>query len=109
MQDASVPAFWRDPAMPFLEARFVEDGRRICYDKHSHETFSIGAITGGRSTYINRNARAQVGAGAMVVMNPEDVHACNPIDDEPWSYCMWYVQLPWLTDLQHSLGFSRNQ
>jgi AraC-like DNA-binding protein len=38
-------------------------------------------------------------------MNPGDVHACNPIDDQPWSYLMLYVDTPWLTDLQHQLGF----
>lgn len=109
MPDTAAPLFWRDDALPFIEARFVEDGRKVCYSRHSHETFSIGAITAGHSTYLNGNAREQVAAGAVVVMNPEEVHACNPVDDEAWSYRMLYVDLAWLTALQHSLGFSCNR
>ncbi|RDK03979.1 AraC family transcriptional regulator [Paraburkholderia lacunae] len=102
------PRFWRDETLPFLEARSIEDGRELCYAKHSHETFSIGAVTGGRSVYVNRSVQEWVGAGAVVMMNPDDVHACNPVADERWSYRMLHVDVAWLTGLQHDLGFSDN-
>jgi AraC-like DNA-binding protein len=105
---ASTPRFWRDPALPFVEVRDVLDGRQLCYAKHSHDTFSIGAITMGRSTYLNEKARERIGAGSVVLMNPGDVHACNPIEGQPWSYQMFYVDVAWLTKLQHQLGFDRN-
>ena len=107
--DALLPRFWRDRTLPFVEARSVEDGRHFCYAKHAHETFSIGAVTGGRSIYLNGRMREQVGTGAVVVVNPEDVHACNPCDDQPWSYRMLYVDVAWLTALQHEVGVSPNQ
>jgi len=91
-----VSRFWRDPALPFVEARRVGDGRQVCYAAHSHESFSIGVITGGRSTYLNGDLRIQVGAGTTVLMNPGVVHTCNPIDGEPWSYLMLFVDRPWL-------------
>jgi AraC-like DNA-binding protein len=100
------PRFWRDDALPFIEARSIADGREVCYTRHAHEHFSIGAITAGRSTYIHEQSAFEVSAGTVVLMNPGDVHACNPIDDQPWSYLMLYVDTPWLTDLQHQLGFS---
>ncbi|MDZ5435811.1 AraC family transcriptional regulator [Pseudomonas fluorescens] len=100
------PRFWRDDALPFIEARAITDGREVCYTRHSHEHFSIGAITAGRSTYIHEQSRFEVSSGTLVLMNPGDVHACNPINDQPWSYLMLYVDTPWLTDLQHQLGFS---
>jgi AraC-like DNA-binding protein len=103
---AAAPTFWRDDALPFIEARSIQDGARVCYDKHAHETFSIGIITGGHSTYLNGKVRQRVGKGAVVVMNPNEVHACNPLDDQPWSYRMVYVDAAWLTRLQHDLGFS---
>ncbi|MBF6031929.1 AraC family transcriptional regulator [Pseudomonas sp. P155] len=100
------PRFWRDAALPFIEARAIADGREVCYARHSHAHFSIGAITAGRSTYVHEQAQFEVAAGTVVLMNPGDVHACNPIDDQPWSYVMLYVETPWLTDLQHQLGFA---
>ncbi|MDH1261626.1 AraC family transcriptional regulator [Pseudomonas sp. GD03944] len=98
--------FWRDDALPFIEARQVEDGRELCYARHSHETFSIGVITRGESTYINREVHLRVCEGTVVLMNPGDVHACNPIDGLPWSYVMLYVDAAWLGGLQHALGLS---
>jgi len=100
------PRFWRDAALPFIEARAIANGRDVCYARHSHEHFSIGAITAGRSTYVHEQASCEVATGTVVLMNPGDVHACNPIDDQPWSYRMLYVDTPWLTDLQHQLGFA---
>ncbi|SEI22701.1 transcriptional regulator, AraC family [Pseudomonas asplenii] len=104
--DDTAPYFWRDAALPFIEARSIQDGRQVCYSRHSHEHFSIGAITHGRSIYVNEQQQWQVEAGTVVLMNPGEVHACNPIDDQPWAYRMFYVETPWLTELQHELGFS---
>nr|WP_298147677.1 AraC family transcriptional regulator [uncultured Pseudomonas sp.] len=109
LDPATTPRFWRDPQLPFVEARDVLDGRRLCYAPHSHEFFSIGAITRGRSSYLNQKSREQVAAGTVVLMNPGDVHACNPLDGQAWSYRMFYVDVAWLTELQHQLGFSPNQ
>ncbi|WP_085725138.1 AraC family transcriptional regulator [Pseudomonas sp. R37(2017)] len=100
------PRFWRDDALPFIEARAIADGREVCYTRHAHEHFSIGAITAGRSTYLHEQSAFEVNVGTVVLMNPGDVHACNPIEDQPWSYLMLYVDTPWLSDLQHQLGFS---
>ncbi len=104
--DDDQPRFWRDPALPFLEARAVADGRKVCYAPHCHETFSIGAITAGASTYFNGDARERVARGTLVLINPQTVHACNPIDGQPWSYLMFYVDSRWLGALQHELGAS---
>jgi len=102
----NAPRFWRDDALPFIEARSIADGREVCYARHSHTHFSIGAITAGRSTYVHERSHWEVSTGTVVLMNPGDVHACNPINDQPWSYLMFYVDTPWLSDLQHQLGFS---
>ncbi|QXI45688.1 AraC family transcriptional regulator [Pseudomonas anuradhapurensis] len=91
-----VSRFWRDSALPFVEARRVGDGRQVCYAAHSHESFSLGVITGGRSTYLNGDRQLEVAAGTTVLMNPGVVHACNPIAGEAWSYLMLFVDMPWL-------------
>ncbi|MDD0974202.1 helix-turn-helix domain-containing protein [Pseudomonas fontis] len=91
--------FWRDPALPFIEAREVADGRKVCYALHSHASFSIGAVTAGRSSYLNGDCWQEIDAGSVVIMNPGVVHACNPIAEQPWSYLMLFVELPWLAEL----------
>lgn len=101
----STPTFWRDEALPFIEVRAIADGRKLRYGRHAHRTFSIGAVTGGRSTYSNGNTLEQVHAGAVVIINPEAVHACNPVDDEAWAYRMFYLDADWLAQLQHAQGF----
>ncbi|VVM95211.1 Virulence regulon transcriptional activator VirF [Pseudomonas fluorescens] len=109
MPASTAPLFWRDPALAFLEARSIDDGRKVTYTRHAHEHFSIGAVTAGRSYYHYGAQTFEISAGTLVLMNPGDVHACNPIENEPWSYQMLYIDTPWLTDLQHQLGFSADQ
>lgn len=98
------PVFWRDAQLPFIEARSIDDGRKVCYSRHSHEVFSIGAITAGQSTYLHEKTTQTIATGTVVVMNPGEVHACNPIDDQPWSYLMLYVNAQWLGALQRDCG-----
>jgi AraC-like ligand binding domain len=94
------PLFWRDQALPFIEARSVWDGRKVCYAKHWHESFSIGLIAKGRCSYMNGRKVKEVSAGTVVSMNPGDVHACNPIRGEHWSYRMLYIDVAWLCKTQ---------
>lgn len=98
------PIFWRDARLPHVELRKVSDGRDVCYAPHSHTQWSIGAITGGESTYQYREDLFHVRAGDLVLMNPEWVHSCNPIDNQPWAYLMLYVDTGWLTDLRFRAG-----
>ncbi len=106
--DTTAPFFWRDDRLPFIEARSVGDGRKLCYSRHSHEVFSIGAITAGQSTYLHEKTSQRVRTGTVVLMNPGEVHACNPIADEPWAYLMLYVDSQWLKTLQQERGLNPN-
>lgn len=99
------PLFWRDEALPFIEARSVQDGRKARYARHWHDTFSIGLIARGRCQYANRARTVEVCVGTVVLMNPGDVHACNPVRDEPWSYRMLYIDVPWLCATRSAARF----
>ncbi|CAO3437864.1 AraC family transcriptional regulator [Azospirillum endophyticum] len=92
--------FWRDPALPHLEARSIEDGHGVCYGWHSHPTFSIGLVTGGVSEFRIGSACHRVSAGTVVLMNPDEAHACNPIGGRPWSYRMLYADAGWLAAVE---------
>ncbi|SOB75506.1 AraC-type DNA-binding protein [Marinobacter sp. LV10R510-11A] len=104
MNDPSKPMFWRDLRMPYVELRKVGDGRKVCYAPHSHTQWSLGAITEGKSTFLYRSDQFEVSAGALVVINPNWVHACNPIDNQPWGYLMLYIDTDWLTKLRYESG-----
>lgn len=104
MNPTTEPVFWRDPRMPHVELRKVMDGRKVCYAPHSHTQWSLGAITDGQSTFLYRGDEFVISQGALVVMNPNWVHACNPIDNQPWGYLMLYVDTPWLTNLRYEAG-----
>lgn len=103
---SALPRFWRDAALPFIEARSVEDGRKVCYAPHSHACFSVGAVTAGSCTYFNAEAQEAIEAGCVVLMNPQAVHACNPDDGQPWSYLMFYIDAAWLGERQGEMGAS---
>lgn len=96
--------FWRDPALPQLELRLSADGAQLCYAPHSHTRWSIGAITRGQSSYVNGDNRYEVEEGTLVLMNPHQMHACNPVPGSPWAYTMLYVDADWLAALAHELG-----
>ncbi|MGQ7247307.1 AraC family transcriptional regulator [Halomonas sp. V046] len=90
--------FLRDPALPFIEARLVADGNALSHAPHSHDCHSFGAITSGRSHYWNRGKAREVSRGDIVVINPEDRHACNAQQGRPWGYHMLYVDSQWLAE-----------
>lgn len=98
------PVFWRLDRMPYVELRRIHDASEVSYGRHSHKEWSIGAITAGNSTYLNQRANYAISAGMLVLMNPDQMHACNPVDGEPWSYTMLYIDPVWLSSLRCELG-----
>lgn len=90
--------------MPYVELRQVADGRRVCYALHSHTQWSLGAVTAGQSTFLYRDRRYPVKAGSLVLVNPDWPHACNPVENQPWSYRMLYVDAGWLARLRYESG-----
>nr|WP_290983685.1 AraC family transcriptional regulator [Halomonas sp.] len=90
--------------MPYIELRKISDARQVCYAPHSHTYWSFGAVTTGKSTFRYRDSSYEISAGDLVLMNPDWVHACNPIENEPWAYLMLYVDTNWLTDLRYRTG-----
>lgn len=97
--------FWRDPALPLLEARSIEDGQEVSYGWHAHPTFSIGLVTGGVSDFRIGAECHRIAAGTVVLMNPDEAHVCNPLNGQPWSYRMLYADAAWLAALEGEAAF----
>lgn len=96
--------FWRSDTLPFIEAREVVRGQSACFAPHSHATFSVGVITGGRSTCVSGPHTDPTGTGMTVVLNPEQPHACAPDPDTPWAYRMMFLDVEWLSARLDDLG-----
>lgn len=101
------PIFCRDSRLPFIEVR-VSNGGRPCYDKHNHETFSIGSIMSGQASCWTSRGYESTGHGCVVMFNPQETHACNPQEASEWAYQMLYVQPEWLAGIQKENGQSLN-
>ncbi len=91
-QSGTHVTFFRDAEVGHIEAR---SSRRtgLSFKKHFHETYSIGIVEQGANSFFHRNADALIGAGTVVLINPGEVHACNPRPDVLWAYKMFYVDI----------------
>ncbi|MHC6225513.1 helix-turn-helix transcriptional regulator [Pseudomonas sp. X10] len=102
-------AFWRDPALPFVESRRACHSR-ACYKAHSHPTFSIGAVDAGLSRFSGAGpGQEQLMPGTLVWVPPHRVHACNPEPGQAWSYQMLHLDAEWLRRLRLESGIEANE
>lgn len=87
--------YWRNEAFPHIELRSTYQSVRA-YKAHSHAELSIGAVISGQ-TCVSFDGREQalVQAEDIVVIEPDRVHACNPVAGQPRSYHMLYVDRQW--------------
>lgn len=90
--------FWRDPALPGLEVRF-SSYRRNAFRRHMHSAQSIGIILEGETVFDLEGTPHRAGAGDMVFIPAEMVHACNPQSTTALTYIMFYVDLSLLGDV----------
>lgn len=101
-------AFWRDPALPFVESRQACHSR-ACYKPHSHPTFSIGAVDRGSSLFSGAGqGQTRLLPGTLVFVPAHCVHACNPEPGMFWSYQMLHLNAAWLRSLRLESGLAAN-
>ncbi|ANN19226.1 hypothetical protein SD37_28830 [Amycolatopsis orientalis] len=83
------------PDLGVLHARY----RRHAFGRHAHPTYAIGVIDHG-SEELSYGEYA--GAGDVVLINPETVHAGHAMTDEGWAYHVFYVPVEFVQS-----GFSK--
>ncbi|MGF1777087.1 AraC family transcriptional regulator [Vibrio nomapromontoriensis] len=103
-QVSARPMFVRSAYFP-MEMRVSTDSS-ACYQKHTHQEFSVGVVDDGRSTFTINNREISISSGSTVIVNPLEVHACNPKSCDSWSYKMLFVCPTWLASLQAKLNGS---
>jgi AraC-like DNA-binding protein len=82
--------FWRDSGLPGIELRLSRYDRRT-FPKHSHDSYAIGLVHSGESTFYYRGGHHRIGAGQLALIPPGEIHSCNPEEGRSWSYRMWYI------------------
>ncbi|OGB50236.1 MAG: hypothetical protein A2496_14850 [Burkholderiales bacterium RIFOXYC12_FULL_60_6] len=86
---------YRHPATPWAELR-VSVRSSSCYRKHTHAEYSIGIVDEGEAVFHHPSGPQKVQAGSVVLIEPNIIHACNPSQQQVWSYRMLFVEANWL-------------
>ena len=94
--------FFKSRYLPYLEARFVKNSANH-YHKHFHNTLSIGAIEEGKVSFSHLQENRMLYPDELVVINPNIVHSCNPVENESRTYHMIYLDTIWCQKLQESI------
>ena len=81
MQPTSVPG------VELLRAHFVEHS----FDRHSHDTWSIGVTFDGQQTFRCRGITTTSRRGNVIVFRPDDAHDGHGEDDDGFRYAMLYL------------------
>lgn len=93
--------FFFDKNLPFCELRSSNNNSH--YKEHLHDTLSIGVIEKGEVafTYLHNNYTLK--ENQLVIIPPQKVHSCNPIDNNPRKYYMMYLNEQWCFHIQKEL------
>lgn len=86
--------FIRLPGMPQMELRSTWDSRQG-YKSHSHRQFSIGLLHSGETCLSCNGDEQKIVAGELVIIEPDRVHACNPLGNGSRGYYMLYIEASW--------------
>lgn len=87
--------------MPYLELRYSNNTKH--YKDHFHDTFSIGINLEGKTIYKNLDKKYDFDIGMLAIVNPNEIHSCNPINKTPNLYYMMYLDKKWCLGIQKSI------
>ncbi|HEX6385605.1 MAG TPA: AraC family transcriptional regulator, partial [Anaerolineae bacterium] len=90
--------FWHDPQLENLEllrATYVTHA----FTPHFHEGFAIGVIQAGVETFSYQKKQYFSTPGALVLINPGEIHTGQAAVEQGWTYRMIY---PDASILQHA-------
>lgn len=86
--------FWRDEQFPWLELRSTWHSHQA-YKRHRHPQLSVGAIIEGETRCICNEREYLLRPGELIIIPAQAPHSCNPLNGQPRSYHMLYLDIPW--------------
>jgi AraC-like DNA-binding protein len=78
----------QDGGIMLMHAHFTEHS----FERHSHDTYSIGVTLSGVQTFSCRGARHACQPGDVILFNPDEAHDGSRGTDEGFGYAMMYVE-----------------
>jgi len=96
-------AILRFVRLPQLEVRYSNYCQEA-FRKHTHDTYSIGIVLQGHSTFFHSGRTDSITAGDVVLIEPGEVHACNPRSGSAMVYYMLYIDVPFMQRIAPSDG-----
>ena len=100
--------FVRNSRLKDIELRFSQYRERA-FDKHSHRTYSIGIVGGGKTAFFHHGITETIQSGDIALINPNEVHACNPVEGHALTYYMLYIQPDFIRDIAAELSESQGK
>ena len=85
--DAAVMQATAVPGVELLRAHFV----RHAFERHSHESWSLGATLAGHQTFRCRGATSTSRRGNLIVFRPDEAHDGHGEDESGFEYAMLYL------------------
>jgi AraC-like DNA-binding protein len=90
----TIVQFIRDPDLRHIELRYSEYTEPV-FHRHNHDAYSIGLVKKGRTRFHivqKEEIILPVTPGNVVLINPGEVHACNPDAGTCFAYYMLYIE-----------------
>ncbi|WP_413112108.1 AraC family transcriptional regulator [Thaumasiovibrio sp. DFM-14] len=87
-------SYWTSQFTPYLTVRSTQNSTQS-YKAHCHSDLSIGIIEGGETRLSLPKGHIALKKGDIILIEPNMVHACNPVDEKPRSYHMLYIDNDW--------------
>lgn len=94
--------FWREQSTDLLHATYVTHS----FAPHTHDGYAIGVVSRGVETFRYRGATHHATGGAVVLVNPGEVHTGHAETPNGWTYRMFYPEVSTLEAVGRSLGLS---
>lgn len=94
--------FWSSEFIPYLTIRTTYNSTQS-YKAHSHPELSVGLIELGKTELSMSDRKVILKRGDIILIEPDIVHACNPVEGVPRSYHMLYIDNEWCLDVLSKL------
>ncbi|QEW06625.1 AraC family transcriptional regulator [Nitrincola iocasae] len=94
--------FWSSKFIPYLTIRTTQNSTQS-YKAHCHPELSVGLIESGITQLSMSDGTVILKKEDIILIEPNIVHACNPVEGMPRSYHMLYIDNEWCCNVLSKL------